>query len=59
MSFEVVGQTLNGWIAALGGVAVVLALSSISRAWHEAYVRRMLRAILREQRKRKVLKRVT
>ena len=53
--FELIGATVNGWVAALGGVAVVLFLSASLRAYHELYVRRMLWKIYVEMKKEGVV----
>lgn len=48
MVIDWVGATLNGWIAALGGIVVVIAIGATLRAYHELYVRRILWKIYEE-----------
>ena len=44
------GAELNGWVTALGGVAVIIAVSVLMQKWHERRVRRDSEESLRLQR---------
>lgn len=44
-----VSSVLNGWIAAAGGIAVVLTIGVITQRWHEMQVRKALKDLVRGQ----------